>query len=531
MKRLLRTVWPYLFLAAICLCLTPRPLQNDTFYLVKIGEHLWSQGPDFQDHFSWVANFPYLYPHFLFNLLCYFFYVTFNFTGLYLLAILLYIFFAFSLFFILQSLLSKKSGFAASVLPFLLSLLAVVLLPSFITARSQTLTYSLFLWELFFLERLLISRKKPKTYLTLLALDSWLIALTHAITWPLFFILFLPFLAELLLVKFLKPSSLYKHRRRLTSLASKLTLPALSAPELTSSLRLLALAALLSLAVGLLTPSRVCFFAVWKIMQASSQSYIAEHHPLTLAYTLPALVPLLIFLIPLIFTKAKLSARWFFLFLGLTVLSFVSTRHVALLVSLGSLPLTFLFADLCLKVNPTFLSAIVKFTPYRLLLFAVLVLSGLNFASELEKPLLSPDFCPTAAVEFIKSHFSTELSSGSFRLFNEYNQGAYLLFNDLPVFIDSRANIYTKPFSDFPRDVFNDYEIIITAGDSSSLIPTATPLPLNGSTTYDYSSLLDFYQPTHFLLSKNSTLAKVFLKDPAYQLLYTDDFVYLFSPS
>ena len=94
-KALLTRFWPYLFLVAICIFLTPRTLQNDTFYLIKIGDFIWNQGVDFQDHFSWVAQFSYLYPHFLFNLLCYFFYILFNFKGLYLLAIILYVFFAF----------------------------------------------------------------------------------------------------------------------------------------------------------------------------------------------------------------------------------------------------------------------------------------------------------------------------------------------------------------------------------------------------------------------------------------------------
>ncbi len=520
-KAFLTRFWPYLFLIAICIFLTPRTLQNDTFYLIKIGDFIWNQGIDFQDHFSWVAQFSYLYPHFLFNLLCYFFYALFNFEGLYLLAIILYIFFAFSLFYILKSLLFEPK--TKGVLPFLLTLLSVILLSSSITARSQALTYSLFLWEVYFLERLLFSSVSPKKYLILLTVDSWLIAMTHAITWPLFFVLFLPFLAELLLLKFLKPSALYRRRRLLSSLSNKFTLA-----DLTPNFKLLALAFLLAFLAGLFTPSRVCFFAFLKIMQAHSQSYIAEHRPLTLLYALEALVPLLLFLVPLIFTKAKLAARWFFLFLGLTVLSFLSVRHVSLLISLGFLPLALLLNNLFSLVNPLFLEGIARFTPRRLLLFTVFVLSGLNFADQqLNHPLLAPPIAPVAATDFILENYAEEIKTGSFRLWNEYNIGAYLLFRDIPVSIDSRANIYTKPFSDFPRDIFDDYQVIMDAGSTSDFAQIA-PYPADGP--QDYESLIAYYAPTHFLLYKKTSLAKVFLKDPNYQLLYSDDDYLLFAP-
>ena len=50
------------------------------------------------------------------------------------------------------------------------------------------------------------------------------------------------------------------------------------------------------------------------------------------------------------------------------------------------------------------------------------------------------------------------------RLYNEYNYGSYLLFKDIPVFIDSRASLYTKQFNKLNYDILNDYNEINTTG-------------------------------------------------------------------
>ena len=147
--------------------------------------------------------------------------------------------------------------------------------------------------------------------------------------------------------------------------------------------------------------------------------------------------------------------------------------------------------------------------------------------SSISAPLLASSIAPVAATDFILENYAEEIKTGSFRLWNEYNIGAYLLFRDIPVSIDSRANIYTKPFSDFPRDIFDDYQVIMDAGSTSDFTQIAS---YSADGPQDYESLIAYYTPTHFLLYKKTTLAKVFLKDPSYQLLYSDDDYLLFAP-
>lgn len=510
-----------------CICLAPKSLQNDTFYLIKIGQDILSKGLDFKDHFSYVADLSYTYPHFLFNILLALTYNYFNFTGIYLLTIFFYIFFALSLFYILRKLLSSElktkspknlnplTVSALNLLPSLLSLLSVVVLPDFITARSQVITYSLLIWEIYFILNLL--KTGNRKYLALLILDSWLFALVHSTAWLVVFVFYLPFFAGIFLTNLLKNSDLYKNRVRLKSLVEKLTL--LPEREL-KNFKPLLLAFLGSLSVGLLTPARICYTAFIKISLGNTESYISEHQPPVLLNNPNLLFFLLIFIAILIFTKVKLRLDAFFLSLGLFTLAILSSRHTALLTTIGIIPLAFLLKNLFLLANPKFFEPIQLFFPLRLVIFVILVLLSFEFVKNLNSPYLSPTWCPISATNFIKENFSDKITENNFRLFNEYNIGAYLLFEDVPIFIDSRANIYTKPFSkNLSRDLFDDYVEIV---DASSAPAFPSKDSSNSPEELSYEELIEYYNLEYFLLYKTSALAKVLEKDPAYEKLYSD---------
>ncbi len=518
LKNILKILAPYLFLIFLCICLTPHPLQNDTFYLVKIGNHIINSGIDLKDHYTWVADLTYTYPHFLFNILCYAFYALLDWNGLYILSIILFSFFACSLFFILKyetkkfisshPLLAPSTKKFVSILPFLLGMLSVILLPIFVSARSQIITYTVFVWEIFCLIRLF--ETKQVRFMFLLAFLSWLVAICHATIWPFFFILFLPFIAEFLITKFFKKKS---KKASLTSLVNKFE----PVPKFAKGTgKLLSFALILSMLVGLLTPGRICYTAIFKIMQGSTQDSIIEHAPLVLKENPEAIVIILLFFIVFAFTKARLRPRDFFLFAGLFALSFLSTRHLSFLLTIAFIPLLHLLLSWSEFVNPKFFEGIIKLTPKPLILFVIAILASLQFIEELRKPLLDPSIAPTEAVAFLKEHYPSikdiDLNSNRaistenvVHLFNGYDFGAYLLSQDIPVFIDSRVNIYTKPFSaNLESDIFEDYKTIKT-GEPEAF------------------DLIEKYGITTLLLTKDDTLGKILARDSGYKEIYSDE--------
>jgi len=62
-------------LAIICILvfsfvITPKTLQNDTFYTISIGEHIVENGIDREDPFAWT-ELKYTYPHWLYDVATY----------------------------------------------------------------------------------------------------------------------------------------------------------------------------------------------------------------------------------------------------------------------------------------------------------------------------------------------------------------------------------------------------------------------------------------------------------------------------
>ena len=62
-----------ILIAIFCFSISPVTLQNDTFYTIKIGEHILQNGIDMHDPFSY-HNIEYTYPHWLYDVGIYLFY-------------------------------------------------------------------------------------------------------------------------------------------------------------------------------------------------------------------------------------------------------------------------------------------------------------------------------------------------------------------------------------------------------------------------------------------------------------------------
>ena len=115
---------------------------------------------------------------------------------------------------------------------------------------------------------------------------------------------------------------------------------------------------------------------------------------------------------------------------------------------------------------------------------------------------------PVEASTWILENLDVE----NIRLYNEYNYGSYLLFRGIPVFIDSRADLYAPEFNGTKkedgkyegRDIFSDYTSISSIG------------------TY-YENKFEEYDITHLIMVKNAKLNMFLSRDSKYKKLYSDD--------
>ena len=87
-------------IAIFCIAITPVTLQNDTYYTIKIGEHIQNSGIDMQDPFSWHEGLNYTYPHWLYDLLTFKLYDAFGFMGIYIVTCVLSCILGISIYFV-----------------------------------------------------------------------------------------------------------------------------------------------------------------------------------------------------------------------------------------------------------------------------------------------------------------------------------------------------------------------------------------------------------------------------------------------
>ena len=260
---------------------------------------------------------------------------------------------------------------------------------------------------------------------------------------------------------------------------------------------------------GLLTPlGDTPYTYLVKTMQGNTTKSISEHQPLTLYNDKATMIVLALVLATLIFTDVKIKLSDLFMIAGLIFLSFMSRRQVSLLVLIG----VFIFAKwLEFLANKYDKSGSLKFMELvntivgKVITIALVVLICFVFI----KPKLNDKFIderryPVAAADWMLENLDVK----NIKLYNEYNYGSYLLFRGIPVFIDSRADLYAPEFNkkdgEEGRDIFSDYINISSIG------------------TY-YETKFEKYGITHVIVVNNAKLNMFLSRDEKYKQLYKDD--------
>lgn len=539
-------------LTLFCISIVPKGLQNDTFYTIKLGQQLRETGVDYVDHYSWHENLPYMYPHWLYDIvmsLVYDFMGGFN--GIYISTIILSV--------ILGILLynTNKKISKNYLISFLIAFGQMVLMRNYITARAQLVTFILFVLTIIFIEKFL---EKPKVrYAIALLLIPLVIANVHSAVFPFYFVLYLPYIGEYairVIVDWHIPHKVYqmwiKHRINVlnkklkkakkedvdryqnsllnanknlefsnTNFESELVKqndrrkkPYKIILERNDNTRWLIIIMVVCVFTGLLTPIKdMPYMYTYKIMQGNTTQSISEHLPLTITENIPIFVALAITIILAVFTKVKLRLRDVFMLGGLTYLAFVTRRQVSMLVLFGGFVLARMIAELFERYDKNgtrdFMEYMTTMLGEILTIVLVFIVSFNLFRNNTRQDYINENSYPVEAAEWIKEN----LDYKDIKLFNDYNYGSYLLFKDIPVFIDSRCDLYTPEFNGnydkekkkyVGKDVFSDF------------------INISSISTY-YDNKFEEYGITHVITKNNSKLKMLISRDSKYNKIYEDN--------
>ena len=128
------------------------------------------------------------------------------------------------------------------------------------------------------------------------------------------------------------------------------------------------------------------------------------------------------------------------------------------------------------------------------------------------KPTLREDYVdensyPVEASDWILENLDIE----NMRLYNEYNYGAYLLHRGIPVFIDSRCDLYTPEFNGEYNKETKEYE------NGRDIFSDALNIP---GLSVNYKNQFEEYEISHIILYEDSKLAMVLEKDSEYKRIF-----------
>lgn len=530
------TIVAIILIAIFCISITPVTFQNDTYYTIKIGELIKNNGIDMMDHFSWHENLSYTYPHWLYDLCTYLAYSISGFQSIYILTCILSVILGISIFLVNSKLTKNKS------ISFIVTVGALYVLQNYVAARAQLVTFILFIWEIFFIEKFIENMKIG--YGIGLIIISILIANLHVAVWPFFFVLFLPYIAEYLMAvvsdfiiykkfktlilkrkikkadkKKIDSEKLEKLKAELNTLEAKTSKVKIKRKEENrnpykiifrkkDNVKFLIIIMIICAFTGLLTPiGDTPYTYLYKTMQGNTTQSISEHLPMTIINNTSAMCIVIIFLAVLIFTKTKIRLSDLFMISGLCYLMLSTRRQLSMLVLIGSVVLTRLIIDLIKRYTKNGLEELEKTFQNIAVVIALCVLMAIwsyyYIKPKFDDEYVNSNSYPVAACDYILENIDLENA----RFYNEYNYGSYMLFRGIPVFIDSRADLYAPEFSgNKEEDIFSDF--INTSGISKF-----------------YEDTFEKYDITHVIISKKSKTNMIITKteDKNYKELYSDD--------
>lgn len=470
-----------ILIVILCAVCVDKTLENDTFSAIKIGDYIIHNGVDFVEHFNF-NDLIYHNARWLFNVMVAFAYNKFNFLGVYLFTIICSISIGLTMF---NCLLKKNKNLIVS---FVITILALVFTSGCLTARAQIFSYLLLFLEVYFIEKLIKDNKISNVII--ITIISVLIANIHTTVWAMTLILFLPYFAEYIISKYLKkPKVLYYDNINIKTLLITFLIVSVS---------------------GLLTPLGLLpyTYMIKTLSGDSTTVEIIELNNTNIFTNFNAFVYFVIYVFFFIYLRKKIKISDIFLVFGLLFMTIMASRNLPVLIIVSSISLSRLIMD-SLENHKKDVDIIVNYI-YKdkliisLIILFILIISGVySYRNIYKRPYVDEKMYPIKAADYIIKNIDLD----KLRLYNDFNDGAYLEFRGIKVFLDSRSEVYCEEFND--TTILRDWYAV-------SRIKT------------DYTGIFAKYKFTHLLLYNDAKLLISISKDSNYKPIYSDEYFVLY---
>ncbi len=491
----LTIIMSLLIIFIFALILIPKFFQNDLFFDLKTADSILKYGIDFKDHFSFIPNLTYIYHHYLYDLMIYPIYNIFGYNGIFVLFLIIFSLFGVCVFYVNNKITDNK------IVSVIVSIMTLLGCSYAFQSRVQSITYILFFLEVYFINKLYDTGKKK--YSIYILIISILIANMHMPLWIFSVVLFLPFIFEFLVKHIVDKFKLGKF------LTDKIVI------KYPKNKKIILVTFVLLLLSGLVTPLKLYPYTFFtKSLFNNTYSFIGEMQKTVLIDNIYGLYLILLLIIIMCIKDTKIKLRDLTLAIGLFLFMLIAVRNIVYL--------NIFYLTIIVKiVYESFKVPKLKFNLFKnidkniIYRFACIWLVWICawLVCAYGYLLYKVDFknndygindgYPVSSVNYIKKN----LDYKNIKIYNEFNYGSYLEFNDIPVFVDSRAEVYIKEFNG-GYDIINDF--------------------LDADNISRYKDVFNKYEFDYALVYKGSNLYEFLNEDSDFKLIFEEDDYSLF---
>lgn len=464
-----------LLIIIFSISLINKSVQNDTFFTIALGERVLEYGIEKEEKLVWHEGLEYTNSRWLFDITVSKIYELFDWNGVYAFVMVCTIIQGVLLYTIINKITKKK------ILAFISTLIIMNLSANQFAARSQIISFIIFIIEFYLVEKLVETNKNR--YMVALAIFAFLLVNIHASVFPMYFVIYLPYIAAIIIKK-LKIKT-----------ENKLII------EVKYEIKLI-ISMVISFLLGFCVPEGMSPYTdMFKAMGGVSTTFISELQPLDImaGWVIFATIGVVVAIIA--FTKTKVRVVDCLFILGFAIMALYTYRCCFFYYLIAGISIVRILNDFIdeYNINFDFINSKLKILIYIVLTIIILVKALNNLCVHGRKDYIDSSKYPIGATAYILNNINLD----EMRIYNHFNFGSYLELNGIKAFIDSRSGVFTEEFN--PGTTILDEWLDV----------------INGGT--HYKVLFEKYDITHALLY-NTELVQIYIYDnPEWNLIYQDD--------
>lgn len=465
-----------IILIAYIVAVIPKAFQNDTFFDIALGEKIIEKGLTNEEELVFHKGLEFKNPRWLFDYVCANVYNTSGELGISLIVLIIGSLEMLFYFYITY----KISG--NMYVAFFYSVIVGIFTRSSYTARGQLISFFMFLIEFYAIQKYFENYKKRYLLITILVMP--IIAYTHGSIYVMTITFFVPYIAEFILSKI-----------KNINFEGKIIIE-------NRKIALLIIPIVAFVLIGLFTPNKLNLLTYsYKTMQG--EKHISEMNPVNFFDDILFTVSLSSLFIILAFSKTKIRLTDLLYIVGYSIVTFKASRGIHYF---------YLFATICMfRVYCDYFKNYVgeeelskKSRKIIATIRALIIVYIITYSVNMIVMKLNSEYVPYENYPVdVANYLIQNVDYKNAHIYTDYNYGSYLEFRGIPVFLDSRAELFTPAFNE-NTTVLEDY-YSITGGREN------------------YNEIFDKYDIDYVVLQKVQQMPYNYIKsDDKWESIYDD---------